>query len=106
MLQPCPGGMPSPMNMGFVQSHVGMDPAEGRRESGCSTGGLDSTSPLALQLLMVLYEGAHRAAQVPRKTLRHLAFAFQLLNEGRSSFFPSAIFEEIHICLVNDFSNT
>lgn len=87
MLQPCPGGMPSPVNMGFVQCHAGSDPAEGRRESGCSTGGLDSIFPLALQFLMVLFEGAHRAAQVPRKTLRHLAFAFQLLNDGGELFF-------------------
>ena len=88
MPQPCPGGMPTRVNMGFVQRQAGTDPAEGRKESGCSTGGLDSTFPLALQLLMALYERAYRAAQVPRKTLRHLAFAFQLLNGGGVIFSP------------------
>lgn len=53
----------------------------------------DSTFPLTLQLLVALYERAHRAVQVPRKTPRHLAFAFQLLNrKGGDKTFPSTLF--------------
>jgi len=75
------------------------------RSLAAARGGLDSTFPLALQLLMALCERAHRAVQVPRKTPRHLAFAFPLLNGEGSNFFSSTIFEEICICVVNDFSN-
>lgn len=87
--------MPSPMNMGFVRCQAGTDPAEGRKESGCSTGRLNSTFPIALQLLVALYERAHRVVQVPRKTPRHLAFAFQLLNGKRGvSFSPLLSFKK------------
>lgn len=49
--QSCPCGMPSPVNMGFVQRPAGMNHGEGRKESGCSMGGLESTFPPALQFI-------------------------------------------------------
>lgn len=48
--RPCLGGMPKPVNMGFVQHQAGTDPAAGRS----NTRGLNSTFPPALQLLMAL----------------------------------------------------
>lgn len=86
MPQPCPGRVPSPVNMGFVRRQAGMDPAEGWKEPGHSMGGPNSTFPLALQLLVVLYERSHRAVRVPRKTL---GIRFPVAKwEGGSNFSP------------------
>lgn len=49
--QSCPCGMPSPVNIGFIQHQAGMGPGEGRKESGCSMGALESTFPPALQFI-------------------------------------------------------
>lgn len=49
--QSCSCGMPCPVNVGFVHHQAGMDSGEGRKESGFSMGGLESTFPPALQFI-------------------------------------------------------